>query len=576
MPSTGNDGLFEAMSSSSSLRNGYHQQLSASTAMQPRNHHFNNDGNFRDAAISSVINLSAGAANSGNVSAISLVNSSVAASSNTGDISTISSNNLSVAATANSGVVSEQHMHITFGCRRGVGHDQRRNANHLQQVTTTRSERVSLGDRCVVGTFQRCCNTENHHQSATTVNSDDEENCDDLSIELDSRNQSGASAALSGQRDNERNSDDLSTERNARNEPTFVHDSRNESSFVIDNTISQSNHCAIPTLRNPGRQDGLRPCSAGTEESRVFCNNREGENNMTSEMRLLRDDNLSHRDTTDPSFSPCSGIATVNATETNYENGDFPSVHTRATTPAEGAVHNITGAFANPHTGPSMGFPDNPGLSNGEAWVDVGIEPRGSNPVSGRVANSGLFPSRNNIASNIRNIQRTAPSLRRNQNPPSVQNFLNNLHLYYTNDLSDIISLFDKLLDQFYCEAFLWLYVTVLLDASQRITRNRLRFLAYISNQTLEQTLNTTLSGFISGFMHSHQAIVSDIRSELRSVSASGPIGVEQSDWLEQMAVDFNIQFEPRQMLRSFDTVVYNVLFWRRKGSRVSRSFMNR
>ncbi len=129
----------------------------------------------------------------------------------------------------------------------------------------------------------------------------------------------------------------------------------------------------------------------------------------------------------------------------------------------------------------------------------------------------------------------------------------------------NLVQLFRNLLRNFYYETFLWMYLNVLLHPRSSTTRNRLRFLGMLSNQSTEAVLLNVLLGYFNGFHGGRHATIRDSLRLLGEIAGRGGgyVDSRQAVWLRELAVDVGIHYSPRQMLRAFSTVVRDILMTR-------------
>ena len=138
----------------------------------------------------------------------------------------------------------------------------------------------------------------------------------------------------------------------------------------------------------------------------------------------------------------------------------------------------------------------------------------------------------------------------------------------------DLPLVFTTLLSNFYCETFLWMRMNILIHRRSHLTRNRLRFMAFLSGQSLEEVVVNTLYGYFSGYHRGRCALLQEICSVLQEVSSGqthqgqqqthqGAARQEQALWLRELSVELGIHLNPRQMLRSYTAVVRDILMRR-------------
>jgi len=132
--------------------------------------------------------------------------------------------------------------------------------------------------------------------------------------------------------------------------------------------------------------------------------------------------------------------------------------------------------------------------------------------------------------------------------------------------------LFHRLMKNFYTETFLWIYVNTLLHPGSRRILNRIRFLALETGRSLQQATYDMLSGFLNGYQHSRLSLLMEIDRSLREISVESfrmsfqaesstqnVADVERGAHLRQLSLELGAVLNPRQMLRSFGSVVREV-----------------
>ena len=149
-----------------------------------------------------------------------------------------------------------------------------------------------------------------------------------------------------------------------------------------------------------------------------------------------------------------------------------------------------------------------------------------------------------------------------NQNPP-----MNN------EQSSDLVLNFDILLNRFYYEVFLWMYVNVMLHPRSSPLRTRLHFLSRRSGggQSVQDVALSLLLGYFSGFHQGRAQLLANIRTALGRIDDEATSGTSGSSWppeaemrrLRELSIEMGIQLNPRQMLRTFSTVVRDVVMGR-------------
>lgn len=142
---------------------------------------------------------------------------------------------------------------------------------------------------------------------------------------------------------------------------------------------------------------------------------------------------------------------------------------------------------------------------------------------------------------------------------------------------NDVCHLFQRLMKNFYTETFLWIYVNTLLHPGSRRILNRIHFLALETGRTLQQAVYDMLTGFLNGYQHSRIPLLTEIDRSLRLLSAvhsfrqrrpphatnpPPPLtgdDVDRGVHLRRLSLELGAALNPRQMLRSFGTVVREV-----------------
>ena len=145
----------------------------------------------------------------------------------------------------------------------------------------------------------------------------------------------------------------------------------------------------------------------------------------------------------------------------------------------------------------------------------------------------------------------------------NLSHFLNSLYLHYLIHHMDILTLFNTVLNQYYLESFLWIYFNILLHPASLATRNRIKFLAIVNNQSLEDATWNILIGYMNGFVRGRESLMHEIRSELQSVSGEDSLSIERCYWLRELSVEMGSHLNPRSMLTAFGEVVEQVVMRR-------------
>ena len=129
----------------------------------------------------------------------------------------------------------------------------------------------------------------------------------------------------------------------------------------------------------------------------------------------------------------------------------------------------------------------------------------------------------------------------------------------------NLVQLFRNLLRNFYYETFIWMYLSVVMHPRSSTTRNRLRFLGLLSNQSMESVLLNVLLGYFNGFHAGREATIRESCRVLGEISGRGGgyVSSRQSVWLRELSIDIGIHYNPRQMLRAFSGVVREILMTR-------------
>lgn len=158
--------------------------------------------------------------------------------------------------------------------------------------------------------------------------------------------------------------------------------------------------------------------------------------------------------------------------------------------------------------------------------------------------------------------------------------FLSRNDISTSDPATNVCHLFQRLMKNFYTETFLWIYVNTLLHPGSRRILNRIHFLAMETGRTLQQAVYDMLTGFLNGYQHSRIPLLTEIDRSLRLLSVvhsfqqrGGPLphatnppppqltgdDVDRSVHLRRLSLELGAALNPRQMLRSFGTVVREV-----------------
>ena len=130
---------------------------------------------------------------------------------------------------------------------------------------------------------------------------------------------------------------------------------------------------------------------------------------------------------------------------------------------------------------------------------------------------------------------------------------------------NELVATFDVLTNNFYYEVFLWIYVNVMVHPRSADTRTRLQYLALLSNQSMHEVLLNLLLGYFNGFHQGRAVLLQEIRDALTEVydSRHSHVDPDQLTWVRELSVELGIHLNPRQMLRSFSTVVRDIIMGR-------------
>jgi len=119
-----------------------------------------------------------------------------------------------------------------------------------------------------------------------------------------------------------------------------------------------------------------------------------------------------------------------------------------------------------------------------------------------------------------------------------------------------MVALYRRLVDTFYMETTLWLYTTVLLHPAARRTRHRLHWLGVVTGRGLQQAAVNVLTGFVAGYRHSRQAVSEHVERALTEAAYSPG----RAGRLARLSVELGVVLNPRQMMRSFSTLVRDLV----------------
>lgn len=134
---------------------------------------------------------------------------------------------------------------------------------------------------------------------------------------------------------------------------------------------------------------------------------------------------------------------------------------------------------------------------------------------------------------------------------------------------ADLQHLFSHLLNSFYFDVYLWLYVKILTAPDLRRTRNQLRFISMINSMDLQSTTTNILHGFLRGFRQGREPLMAEIRRVLEEVSTNGIFSDRlhsgTMSWLRELSSELGVHLNPRQMLRSFRAVISDIILPRQR-----------
>ncbi len=124
--------------------------------------------------------------------------------------------------------------------------------------------------------------------------------------------------------------------------------------------------------------------------------------------------------------------------------------------------------------------------------------------------------------------------------------------------------LFMHLLQQFSSETRVWMHQRILQHRRCATTRARLEKIAGVHKLSVEALTADMLRGYMDGYFSSRQTLIQEVYGTLAAVAAAGgPLNggltAHQAAWLRELAVEVSILMSPRQMLRSFSSVVSQI-----------------
>lgn len=170
------------------------------------------------------------------------------------------------------------------------------------------------------------------------------------------------------------------------------------------------------------------------------------------------------------------------------------------------------------------------------------------------------------------NVYSNSQHLSSEESRASLQNMRESDINYSLQNRVNACDLFHRLMKNFYTETFLWIYVNTLLHPGSRRILNRIRFLALETGRSLQQATYDMLSGFLNGYQHSRLPLLTEIDRSLREISVESfrthyptesniqsVADVERGAHLRQLSLELGAVLNPRQMLRSFGSVVREV-----------------
>jgi hypothetical protein len=111
----------------------------------------------------------------------------------------------------------------------------------------------------------------------------------------------------------------------------------------------------------------------------------------------------------------------------------------------------------------------------------------------------------------------------------------------------DAPAAFCSLLTHFYYDAFIWIYVNVMLHPRSALTRRRLQQLAMLSGQSVEDLAVGLLSGFFRGYQDGRRHLIRQVMAALEQ---------NRADQLRELSIQLGLHLNARHMLRSFSSIV--------------------
>lgn len=123
-----------------------------------------------------------------------------------------------------------------------------------------------------------------------------------------------------------------------------------------------------------------------------------------------------------------------------------------------------------------------------------------------------------------------------------------------------LAELFDHLLQQFYREAIMWIFVTTVWHPQQENLRQMLSIIADVVHEPWVSVTTSMLQGFMTGIRLSYDSQFQSLLGILNPLSGLDSLSSSTAAFLRAQSLMFSINLAPRQLLHRFSGIVMNAM----------------
>ena len=123
-----------------------------------------------------------------------------------------------------------------------------------------------------------------------------------------------------------------------------------------------------------------------------------------------------------------------------------------------------------------------------------------------------------------------------------------------------LAELFDHLLQQFYREAIMWIFVTTVWHPQQENLRHMLSIIADVVHEPWVSVTTSMLQGFMTGIRLSYDSQFQSLLGILNPLSGLDSLSSSTAAFLRAQSLMFSINLAPRQLLHRFSGIVMNAM----------------